>query len=361
MKLMSPRLLQCLKFLWSIPLWIFALTACSSVNTGTSRSAQLIIENTAISPNGEVIAFQYLDKQHGHRGIGLFEWKTGKVVPIPRPSGKNHMGAPSFSTDGQRLLAMVADSSSGELVSIDLRSLERMTLAPARRNWSMAVAQPGTDNVLLVMGGHGTLYHLILVDTKTGKETVVLKKGDGFAVGIFTPSFIGPDEIVFEAIGPRDPALKQGVSELSPHIAANIPYRLKFGERPEFILSKEWANKEMPRHPGFSSLSASDDGSVFAFIAPSRIEPLDAQKFINFEIFVVKAGTLRQVTNVRSHLAYAKVSRDGDTVVFGANADRAALRGGASHDLYVLDLRTGSLTSTSLPKRLQDHPDFRLP
>lgn len=327
----------------------------------------MTIENLAISPDGGMVAFQYMDMESRRRGLGLFEWQSGKLTPIPRLPGMPNMGTASFSPDGQRLLAMASVVTDGQvvnqLVSIDLATLRIAKLAEARRGSvqpGYQVLQPGTDNILLVLRGPGVRYHLKLLDPNTGAETTILEEKDGFWSLIASPYFVGQDEVIFQAISPVATHMRQAVLALVPRDTELITYRLKFGGYPEIILTDLTANKASPNERGISFVSASGDGKTLAFIARSRSEPYDERGAYNLEIFTLIDGALKQMTNLRSHMGYAEMSRDGSTVVFGAKRVREGPRW-AGHDIYILDLRTGKVTPTSLVGALQQRSDFKLP
>lgn len=322
----------------------------------------MAIENFAISPDGRMVAFQYKDGESGFHGLGLFEWETGKLSPIPRALG-THLGNASFSPDGKRLLAMTSTAGSGQIVSIDLATSRMTELAQARRGWQAPVFQPGTDNVLVVVGGPGIYYHLKLLNLKDGTETTILEEKVGFKVSLFTPSFVGANEIIFQAIAPADPQLRQAVLDLVPNDTETIAYRLEFGGRPEIILADVTANKVSPNERGASSVSASNDGKTLAFIAHSRSEPYNEAGAYNYEVFTLKDGMLKQMTDLRSYMSLAKVSYDGSTIVFSSVPNRHVRsnpRFGGLNPL-LLDLRTGKVTPTHLLEALQQRSDFKLP
>lgn len=322
----------------------------------------MTIKDLAISPDGRMVAFQYEDEESKRQGLGLLDWKAGKITPIPSPPGKDVSNA-SFADDGKRILAMTSDRGSGQIVSIDLATLKMSQLMQARRGWQAPAFQPGTDNILIVAGGLGTYYHLRLVNPKDGTETTILDEKHGFIAGIFHPYFVAQDEIVFQAITPVDPQQLQEVLALVPKDTETIAYRLHFGGRPQIILADMTENKADPVNRGIGFVSATADGKRLAFIAKSRIEPSTERGAYNLEVFTLTDGVLKQVTDLRSFMSYARMSRDGSTVVLSSlpNSNLRSNPRFAGLAPSVLDLRTGKVTPTNLNELLQKRPDFRLP
>jgi dipeptidyl aminopeptidase/acylaminoacyl peptidase len=82
----------------------------------------------ALSPDGRRVAFEYGDRRPGRVGefLGLFDWESGKLTPIPNPPGKR-FEEPSFSSDGKRLVVTEVDSSSTlpyQISTIELSTLK---------------------------------------------------------------------------------------------------------------------------------------------------------------------------------------------------------------------------------------------
>lgn len=328
----------------------------------------MILENFAISPDGRTVAFQYLDQESKRHGLGLLEWETGKLNPIPSSPGTDIGGNPSFSYDGKRLVAMLSGSTSGEIGIIDLATLQITERAPAGRGWRHPVFQPGTDNILFVTGGPGTRNHLKLVNLSDRTEQTVLEEKDGFRVGILQPSFVSQNEIIFQAISPADTKLTQEVVDISKRPAigngtsVKMVYRLKIGERPEIILKEITAHSArlitapVQLGPRIGSVSASRDGKAIVFTDLSSVEP-HTKGVYNYEIFKLEDGKLTQMTHLLSHLYAARVSYDGSTVAFGVIPKRRV----QDVDLFILNVRTGEVRPTHLLKKLAEHPEFNLP
>jgi Tol biopolymer transport system component len=108
-----------------------------------------------------------------------------------------------------------------------------------------------------------------------------------------------------------------------------------------------------PGEPGRSFLSAAKDGKRFVFIAQSQTEPRTPGGAFNFELFLFEGGTVKQLTNVRSHLAHAHISYDGSTVAFGSDPTRSY-----DFDLFILDLTTGEIRATGLREKLAADAQF---
>lgn len=340
-------------------------TICSSY-CASAKGNNMKIDDLAISPDGRTIAFQYLDEESGRHGLGLLDWHSGKLTPIPTLPGKSHIGSASFTPDGKSLLAMTSSARDGQIVSVDLATLQMTKLAEAKRGWHSPVEQPGTDNILLVAGVYGLEWnYYVLLDPNTSTERIIIPPKEGFLVGgLFRPYFVAQDEIVFQAYAPKDPEVQKKVRAVVADdgkiITTNMAYHLKFGGKPEPILTNVIVNKASPQDGGISFVSASGDGKIFAFIANSRSEPLNRQGAYNLEIFIQKDGTIQQMTNMQSHMAYAEMSRDGTTVVFGAKTDRSSPRG-EGHDFYIFDFQTSKVIPTNLRELLSQHLEFRLP
>ncbi len=302
---------------------------------------------------------------------GCSNGETGKLTPIPSPPGKHVVNA-SFSYDGKRLVAMVSDATSGQIVGIDLATLKLTELAQAQRGWNQPVFQPGTDNLLLLVGGPsvrpGGRYYLKLLNMSDHTEQTVLEEEAGFRA-IFRVSFVSQNEIIFQARAPADTKLTQEVVEIvkMPAIGntttAMIVYRLPIGGRPEIILKEITAHSArsvtgaaVQFDPRISSVSASRDGKTIVFTDLSLVTP-HTKGVYNYEIFKLEDGKLMQMTHLLGHLHAARVSHDGSTVAFGMIPKRRL----QDLDLFIMNVRTGEVKPTRLLEKLAEHPEFKLP
>lgn len=336
-----------------------------------AKGGNKMLEDFAISPDGRTVAFQYVDKGSKRHGLGLLEWESGKLTPISSPKGTDIGGNPRFSYDGKRLVAMMSDSTSGQIVSIDIISQKLTLLARAGRGWNTPVFQPGTDNVLFVDGGPsvrpGGHYYLKLLNLLDHTEQTVVEEKDGFRA-IFHPSFVSQSEIIFQARSPADTKLVQEVVDLVKRPGANrsadLVYRLSIGARPEIILkeitshsARDVDSTVVKFNPRITSVSASRDGKAIVFIDLSSLTPHTKGAGYNYELFKLENGKLTQMTQLLSLLHVARISYDGSTVAFGKIPERRV----QDLDLFILNVLTGEVRSTHLLEKLAERPDFNLP
>jgi Tol biopolymer transport system component len=324
-----------------------------------AKGDEVKIERFSISPDGKIVAFEYLHPKLG-RSLGLWEWQTGKLTPIFTPSNASLRDG-DFTPDGKHLLSIAYYADTHHLVSIDLATLQATELAKIDRTWSSPILQPGTDKVIFVVneGRH----YLISLDIKTGEVTTILKKYSGFKALIGTPYFIGKDEIVFDAMAPLEPDLHQQIASLGIAEFENIVCRMRFGAKPELMLTDQVNHKTKLKNAGISSISASRDGRILAFVGLSLIQPRNEEGAYNLEIFTVRDGVVNQVTNLRSYLALANMSLDGSAIVFSSVPNRHTSSNPRFGNFYpyVLDLHTGKITQTNLVELLQQDTRFNQP
>ena len=316
---------------------------------------KFMLSDFQMSPDGKLVAFQYQHKPQGLHRLGLINLETGALTPIPAPQGK-HLGSPSFSYDGKRLAAVIGDNSAfsvSQIVVIDLATIQLTQVTEGREPRYYPVFQPGTDQILYVVGGLGIFYHLRLLNISDHTETTVLEKQDGFLVVISRPSFVTSTEIIFQAIAPSDPELKDAVKQLTESEFAQVSYRLRFGDHPELLFPHVESNRKAFFRPGLSWLSASENGNHVVVVYLSNVEPRTKGVGYNYEIFKLENGKLKQLTNVRSHIQAAHVSYKGSKVAFGSDPKRRR-----EWDLFVLDMKTGKIRATNLLERLAKHPEF---
>lgn len=320
-----------------------------------SAKGTFMLSDFQISPDGQVVAFQYQDKPQGLHGLGLLNLETGALTRIPSPQGK-HLGSPSFSYDGKKLAAVIGENrafSVSQIVVIDLATLQLTQVTEGRAPRYYPVFQPGTDQILYVVGGLGVSYHLRLLNISDHTETTVLKKQDGFLVVITRPSFVTSNELIFQAISPSDSKMKESVKQLTGSEVAQVSYHLQFGGRPEIYLPQLESKRRRSWEPGMSWLSASENGKEVVVVHLSNVEPRTKGVGYNYELFKLENGKLKQMTNVRSHIQAAHVSYKGSKVAFGSDSKRRR-----EWDLFVLDMKTGIVQATNLLKRLATHPEF---
>ncbi|MFN9003425.1 MAG: hypothetical protein ACK5ZH_05160 [Alphaproteobacteria bacterium] len=307
-----------------------------------------------LSPNGNVIAFEYTDRFEGRGpvGVGLYDWKNKKLTRIPNPAGQE-IRQPSFSHDGKRLLvAIVGGPLSTQIAEINLANLHvtPLTSTPSTREYP--VYQPGTDNVLYV-NIQGTLSGLSLIDRSTKKERLIIDPEAGFIM-IKRPSFIGKDEILFQGRGPYPIELRHKIQALvrGPR---SVAYSLKFGGDLQ-ILSED-AEREATKYfneGAFDSLSASRGGEIITFM---RVPPDNQEKngMIVRELNKLEAGVVSQLTHLGGPMMLVAGSYNGEVAAFVVDTD-----GTGKDELFIYEMGPGNITPTNLLAAIRSDPAFQL-
>jgi hypothetical protein len=216
------------------------------------------------------------------------------------------------------------------------------------------VFQPSTGKILFVAAGPGVWNHFRLLDATDGTTTTLVEANDGFH-GIFTPSFIGDDGVIFAGMGPQNPNLAQEVHAYLLHpITDWLAYEYRLGGKATTALPEIYAHslRTNPNTSGVTNLLASRDGKTVVWIDLSSTDPNLKAKF-NYEIFKLENGTITQMTNLRTHMAGLALSYDGSTVAFGSDPSRNK----ADADLFVLELATGAIHPMGLVERMRARPD----
>ena len=329
------------------------------ISSAVHAQDEAMLDDFAMSPDGRVVAFQFSHAPKGPRGLGLYDWQTGKLTRIPNPPGML-LGVPSFSYDGKRLAVVIRNPTEGvvsEIAVIDLATMAvtQVTHADraAFRGKTSPVFQPDSDNILYVEGGIGVFSHLRLVNVSNGRERIVLDEKHGFVNSVFRLSFVGSEEIYFSAIAPADLELKNAVERLGAQSANSIiAYRLRFGDKPEILFPELEKNRNGTfGHNEFGSLTASRDGKEVIFIDQTN---KGTKGEYSYDLFKLESnGRQVRATNLNSYLAHSRVSYDGSAVAFGVDATRKKRL-----DLCVLDLRSNQITATDLLRKLAENPAF---
>lgn len=295
--------------------------------------------------------------------IGLLDWRTDKLVILPRPPGVGSMGGPSFSPDGRSLAAVVGHD--GEFAIFDLATLQA-TQSHKSDCWfrSSPIYQPDGNAVLFSTGGFPK--YLCLYDFSKRTTSIPLKREDGFYV-LGEPMFVEHGKVLFVGIGPRNSSVASAVESLGvSKTSAFVPYHLELGGMPEIAypeLVRRGARLTRGMAGGPASFAASRNGERVVFIDRSlteedRVGREKAGRF-RYDLFMIEGGGTRQVTRLEAYLAHLAISYDGNTVAFGIQSKSTGEPSDAQRlDLVVVDLRTNELTRIDLIARLDAEPGF---
>ncbi len=343
------------------------------------RRNELRLEAIAVSPDGNTIAFQFepAPKAPGgfkHFGIGLYEWRTGKLTRIPNPPD-TRLGNPSFSYDGKQLAVFsqgLEDGVRSEIATVDLATQGVTVLTHDERSLHVGktwpVFQPETGNILYVEQPILSKSGLKLINAKGEPQQTLIEPKTGF-YSIGTPFFVAKDKIYFNARGPADKMVQEAIARAGirggDQAAGEISYELMFSQGPALIFSQVQENVfAHARGPNgthdssaFPSLNGSRNGAVLvhdwgtiAFDLPG----LKRHKFTEYDVYKLdRDGNSTPLTHVRSHLFYTRISYDGSVVAFLTDPTRENV-----FDLAVLDMSTGQVTATGLLEKLKADPRF---
>ena len=83
-------------------------------------SGRFGLEALALSPDGRLVAFQWVDRDEKRRGLGLLDWRSGQLTRIPNPPAGS-LAEPSFSPDGGHL---AASFNRAQLAIVELHTLK---------------------------------------------------------------------------------------------------------------------------------------------------------------------------------------------------------------------------------------------
>lgn len=266
----------------------------------------------------------------------------------------NGVSGPGWSYDGRKLIGVRLYAGSGQTIGVlDLETGQVTDMMEKRigrpKSLSFPVFQPGTGKILYVAEKSPTEDYLVLFDPTDGTETTILAPENGFTT-IFRPSFVGRDEIIFEAHFPKNRIVKESVDDVVAYV--QVAYKLKFGGLPE-ILMPDIQNKQNRPYDTMNSISATPDGRMAVYIGTSLSNPYTGSSY-NLEIMKIENGKRTQMTDLRNYSSFANVSYDGTAVAFGSDPSRSKCV-----DLYVLDMKTGKVTQTGLLSRLATDPAFQ--
>ncbi|MBF0166805.1 MAG: hypothetical protein HQL45_04165 [Alphaproteobacteria bacterium] len=355
---------------------LFLMSACAAPAQVKSGS---YIQDVQLSPEGDMVAFQFCNRKVKRCGIGLFDVRTETLTRIPSPPGTD-LGHPSFSYDGKKLAASLfcqenctaEEKTTSHIVVIDIETLSMTQVTqgsglPVKRGRAgirkYPVFQPGIDNILFVTqavypGGGIFQYGLALVDMKDGTETILIDPADGFRLAIFRPSFVGADEIRFTAMSPIAAELRATVkTTYKDHENMPLPYQHRFGETPEIISPYPELKQGPLMDIKIAELEpvSSHNGKRTVFTYQSSIIPTEIGKGFNYEIYLHENGKTKQVTDLRAYMSFIAISHKGRYVMFGMDNTR-----GMNFEFYILDLDTGRATSTGLRDLVANDPALTL-
>lgn len=312
------------------------------------------------SPDGKIIAFEYADNSLGRNylGVGLFEWKIGKLTRIPNPDNRQ-LSSPSFSHDGKRLLVGVGAINGFypfQISTVDLNTLKTTPLTPEGDGKLFPVFQPGTDNILYVRGTPGSLNGLNLFNPMTKTDRALVDDKNGFFF-IMRPAFIGQNDIIFQARGPRNTMLREQAAELAHSASYAITYTLHIGGDVQvFSPEAERQSSENFLNDGaFSHVSASNAGKTLAYTAGKQASSPDKKNTILHELYASTNGKTSQLTNNGRNISLSHLSYDGLLIAFVSDITEPK-----NFDLFLYDMRTGETISTGLRERIATDPTFAL-
>jgi|CXWL01.1.fsa_nt_gi Tol biopolymer transport system component len=352
------------RFFWKVIFMGIIATSCAPAaktddlpNWIKHQPAGINFVDFAPSPDGKVIAFEYIDRSLGRNylGIGMFNWKTGKLTRIPNPAGQQ-LSTPSFSEDGKHLLVGISKVNAlfpNQIGTVDLTTMKSLALTSSGLILAYPVFQPRTGNIIYVQSTHGLMNGLNLFNTTTKKEQVIIDEKNGFS-HISRLSFIGANEIIFQARSPSDMELRQKAMEFS---AKPLAYRLKFGGKPQFISleAERQSMKIIGSEGAYSHISASLTGDFIAYMSAVPSNPTEDQGKILRELFRLENGKTVQLTNHRSTILVSRTSYDGSAIAFAADVTEAN-----KFDLFVYNTQTGETIATNLLDRIKNDSTFNL-
>ena len=312
-----------------------------------------LLDEFNISPDGRTVVFQYHVGQEHLGGLGLYEWRTGKLSRVPGPPGMQ-LSSPCFSYDGRQIAAVLSRQMDDHRVAIiDLTTMACTPLTEPLSGPSYVVYpmfQPGTDRILYCQSDWPHPTGLKLVGTADRKQETVLAESDGF-YSLGRPSFVKPDEVYFSAVNAYTKELK--TEKLQTGLSGECSFRLRFGGVPEYLF-RNLASDAKHRALAYSTVSASQDGRTVIMLGIDLRTPSKPTGETNYEVFRIDPdGQPVQITNLFGYLGYCRVLYDGSTVAFGSRPGR-----GGPTELNILDLRTNQVTRTELARQLRDHARF---
>ena len=319
-----------------------------------------------LSPDGRTVAFGF-----GKKGLGLYDWRTGRIDVIPPPAGVTYVTWPSYSPDGRKIAAVARLSTKGPH-GVDHQRLAVVDLS-TQRTTLFQVEQPSFSSPMFRPDGKAILYstnnRLFLFDVGKKTSQPLLSEQDRFS-HIASPSFFGNDVILFVGMGPRNPEMRATLKRMGGNpVADPIPYLLRAGHEPE-IAYLDFVKRQLSDRYGHlpTLMPASRNGERVVFIGLPASEKAHKAREASaerlYDVLVLENGRERQITNLKNYMSFLAISQDGSTAAFGiypgAHSDLSGRRrGGIPLELAIVDLNTGQVTQTDFTRRLADelHPN----
>jgi hypothetical protein len=325
---------------------LLAISPISKAHPQAKNRAML--KSIQLSSDGKLCALHYQAASATRRGLAVFDIANRRLTPIGTTFGGS-LSFPSFSPDGSQLVVIIDNEHIG-LVDLSTFRLHKITRDPVFP--SFPVFQPITNNILYITKREAHISHIRLLDLRTGTENTILDPANGFGVSIGRLSFLDENQFVFQASGPRDPILKNIVTELTGSNVAHASYSLVFGGVPQLFFPDILSPKLKAGQPQITSLSVSARGRVI-FIGQSETKPHVAGLGFNYDIFEIKEERPVALTSVADYIALAHIARGGSAVGFGWDATRTR-----DFDLCVLDLESLAVRSTGLRELMRARVDL---
>ena len=325
------------------------------------------ITTYSFSNDGKFLAFAA-----SSAGVGLYDWRAEKLIKIDR--------FPIFATGGKSFLSQLDSlgASPREFGIFDLGTLlQTSSFKTDCDNHGIPVFQPGDKAVLMVVADGIANNHLCLQDIETGRSQIVLPKEQGF-FDLHSLNFIHQDEILFIGRSPKDPEIVAKIKNLGINpVTATIPYRLKFGGRPEIafpeILERSRALLAPLQADGPTEILVSRNGGKIVYVDRSlseearvreaRKHPRQYEGAYRYDLFSIEEGVTRQVTRLEAFLGYPAVSYDGSIGALGLSVgemtkEKYFNRRLRSFEPVIVDMGTGAITQTNLIARINADPQF---
>lgn len=318
----------------------------------------------SFSPDGREVVYA-----GGNKGIGLYDWRTGQVRYILSPDPDYTMTSGRLSPDGTKLVGIAfgrgESSDDRRLGVVDAATLALVTFRISEKSFTSPIFRPDGKAILYWAGRSDRPF---LFDIRSQTSKALLPEGDGFD-RVSSPSFVANDTIFFVGMGPRNPELKAEVQRLGYNpVAGSMPYLMKIGSRPELaymdVLNRYSDDLPMLRSlmGGPSLMPASRNGERIAFIGLSQStaarQSYRAGGLARYDLFVIEAGQLRQVTHLENFMSFTAISYDGSTAAFGiyplplSEEVRRLGRLKIPLELAIVDLNTGQVTKTDFARRV---------